>query len=786
MPQQLQSFSLDDGWVTARAAWDLTDGEMQNATGIFYSPSSQGHVTALWGRTTFGDTGAAAKVKGLAICQFDNAADRIIALAGTSLYKATLGTTGTWASVATGLSSSTTNLSKAQYNDRWYLATGYDRQRVLESDGTLRYMSMQPPQEAPAATVTAAVAAITRPTANTGSGFTNNTLAYDADSTTFASGTLSAAGTASLVLKTWGADASASRTLYTALRLAGKQNQDDSIWTGLGGIGTRPSSGYNVTVTFEKSEDGGGTWSTFYNATLTSYMPATLNIQTPVTANSNLIQTRYTLTYNSGTSPATLQVYDCYINTGGAQTNFSTTTGMYYAVSEYDQIRDLESAPGPISALVTLSTQNVVTLALPSAARNTTSTHWRIYRTTDGGTWPQNGGLLETIAISATTYVDTFKTTKDTQTYPLVPMQQVTVNGTTLYFPLFTPAPLVKHLNVFKGSIVGVIGRALYYSEAGLPEAWPEINVITSFPFPENDNLLATATVGESLIVFARGVVFRMDDLPRVVDGVFNAADVIPLRGVQGAVSQDAIAPFSIYGEPRVAWCTPFGLYETNGVQVNKISIDIQWSTLGSVANAVLRWDPKNMVLVLSYDSNSDGVNDRFALIHMAQECRKQNGQPKWTGPHYGNISSLDGALVNGDWSAYEGHSSNGIVYLQGGRTDASQAYSGTVVPVDFTTGRKYIDGSFYEIDTGIFRSTDGGTDTGTLTIQAGDDMSMYTDTVANTVSLSGFAGTPFHVGRACQWATVQFQYTGSVNVSFNDVALFVRQAGKAGKVLTR
>ena len=84
---------FDQGVVDATDRTDLSVGEMQAAINYYYK---RGDKRRLWkqnGRSAFGDTGSGVKVKGCYLAGFDSVDDMLLALSGTTLYKATAGAT---------------------------------------------------------------------------------------------------------------------------------------------------------------------------------------------------------------------------------------------------------------------------------------------------------------------------------------------------------------------------------------------------------------------------------------------------------------------------------------------------------------------------------------------------------------------------------------------------------------------------------------------------------------------------------------------------------------------
>ena len=187
----MANIRFDQGYVSARGRESLQPGELTKALGVYYKRGDN-RAWKIPGRAAFADTGSAAKIKGLALAKFDNGTDYLLALSGTTLYKATAGTTGTFTSAATGLSSSSDRLESAHMNDRWYLADGADAMRVISNTGTVRTAGMVTPDAAPGVTVANLSYAYERGTVSSNTNFVNTGNAVDADSNTSSAGTADA------------------------------------------------------------------------------------------------------------------------------------------------------------------------------------------------------------------------------------------------------------------------------------------------------------------------------------------------------------------------------------------------------------------------------------------------------------------------------------------------------------------------------------------------------------------------------------------------------------------
>ena len=792
---------FDQGNNTAKDPSELGQGEMVQSTGGYYRPGSN-MLHTIGGVTAFADTGTSVKVDGMALLQFDTGGtDKIVALSNNILYGATVtstGDTGTFSALDSGLSAGTASLSAAHYNDRWYLGLGTEN-LVVKSDGTTRGMGMKPQSGAPVATVSAATTTVTRPVTVGGDQYTNQSNITDTSDTTYAHIVKSSSGTSTTTFAWSGtSNTDSARKLRIRWGLAGFQNIDNQGFAqNWDDVGSSYDSGFSVDITMSVSEDAGATYTQIYHqadingAVMNQYLTA--DVTDALEVNGNLI-VKIVFYYFAGTSSATLRLYDMVVTKGSSASNFSTTTGVYYALAEYDALEGLESK-AVSSALVVVSTENSVSLALPAAAVNSNATHWHIYRTTDGGSVPSSLGLVGREPIASTTFIDNFTTAVSVQAKPFYPLlrtiaQQDVTATSPLYFDFNAPPPRLAVIRAFEGSLVGLSDdkkRALYFSAAGVPDAWPEINVISAFPLEEHDELVDVVSLGNQLLIAAKGVMMRLSSLPRVINSTRDPSHVEALKNAPGCVGRYALTAFGVHGEPRAAWISNYGIYVTNGDFNERISESMDWTQFDGMDKSgwVLHWDPNRLCLIFEYSSVSGGVNDRYQLLHMAPEHRKTGSeQPKWTGPHYGNYDAFASGQVGHTYRLYGAHSSNGIVYsLDRGGTDASAAYSGTIVPLIVKTGKIYAgENEWSALDAHLYH-TDFGTGATCVLDWAVDNDSDAGSAFTNsqTVSLSGSKGTQLDLSQRCEHAQATITYTGSGRGALRDLNVETVMRGRRG-----
>jgi hypothetical protein len=770
---------VNGGYVStgtgARDASALDDGELQTMTGAYYRKNDPHQVWNIPGRSTFGSAGSTI-VKGVAICQFDSGGtDKLLASISTTVVAATPGATGTFASLITGLNATATRFTACHQDDRWYLGNGYDANRCLRPDGTVRLQGMTGPPQKLTLLAQATSGLLARPLAHSGD-FDNPTYAYDSLTGTFALGIRSSVGTKIHTYSGWIADTTALRTLSVYWTLSGLPiNTSDGFSGGSIGTGGTTDSGYSVTILFEISENSGGSWSTFYTTTRTSATNVIQWTSAPtLTATSSAVQFRATLTYNSGTSQATLAIGDVKIQYGSTTANFSASAGIYYTYTEYNDADNLESPPAGTIA-VTLSTQNQVKVTR-NAIVNASATHWRLYRSVDGasGTW-DNCGRVRDIPIADADFYDTFEVAYNVQLTELIPAMQVG----DLVIPRDTPPPAFISMVSWKGSICGISRtnrRTWRYSEAGRAESFPEFYVVTSFPLDEHDGLVGQMPVGETMVLLCEGAVLALDDVPRVVDGQFNGADARPLKGHPGCVGEYAYTTFSVAGEPRGAWVSPYGVYITNGQVCACISTDLAWEqevTVPFLANSVLRWDAKNVILWFEFDLDGDGLNDHEMPFHMAQVHSKGESRPKLGQPTAKATSCMASALIGATHYRFSGHPSNGTVYAE---------ELGDPVTMTVKTGQV----AKQKVDLAIVKATvnhsDFGTgETCTLTATLYRDTANSENSRSQSVRLDENRGTTVGIGRAGELVDFQIVYSGTGTGGIGGIDIEVDGQGRSG-----
>jgi len=289
--------------------------------------------------------------------------------------------------------------------------------------------------------------------------------------------------------------------------------------------------------------------------------------------------------------------------------------------------------------------------------------------------------------------------------------------------------------------------------------------------------------IGETLVLLCAGAVLALDDVPRVTDGVYDGASARPIKGHPGCVGEYAYTTYSVAGEPRGAWVSPFGVYVSNGQVCACISTDLSWEhevNVPYLGTSVLRWDAKNVILWFQFDLDGDGLNDHEMPFHMAQAHSKGEARPKLGQPTEKATSCMASALIDSTHYRFSGHPSDGSVYVEeSGSVDVA---TGDTVVMSIRSAQMSHD----KVDLGIVKATLNHSDfgsgaTGTLTATLYRDSSNSENSRSQSIRLDGNRGTTVGIGRAGELVDFTFEYSGSGSGGVGGVAAEVDGHGRSG-----
>ena len=351
--------------------------------------------------------------------------------------------------------------------------------------------------------------------------------------------------------------------------------------------------------------------------------------------------------------------------------SFTVTTGLVYWITEYDSTRGIESVYGATSTSTGgFSNLDGIILTISGATHNRNSDYLRLYRTTDGGVFP-DGGLLATLAVGATTYTDSYATVSS-----LPSPSYGTIDIAGLDFDRDVAPPTLSSITEFEDSLCGfkVNSRSFRFTPAGYPESWPTI-----YEVPLDSELhdigIAAAELNGALGLFTRDSVWRLMRLPREVDSAFASGEVrARVTGERGCISRRGVARYTVPGQGEMlAFVSRDGIYITNLDQVLPATDGVDWNDRvdhNYIHLSTLTNDPVNRRLVFLY--RKPGETGNTGVMYLNYE----GGQLRVTHPDHGALSSAavcekDGAL---ELFTTDSRAGNGSIWIEGASDDESLA----------------------------------------------------------------------------------------------------------------
>ena len=689
------------GEASRKADIDLESGELSRSVGVEYRRMDK-RIWCIKGRKFLADLSALVAdplnpppVRGLRVIEFDDGTFLLLTMAG-DIMAVVDPADGSSVTVEQQRDSDGTHMSAAHLNDRWFVTTGFDHDLLLYQDAetgdlVTKDMGMVSPQEAPVVFAEFKTLLTTRPddvltVKDQEDGKILNTIlatddALDPNLTfTFCGMETNTKAEENIVTYSWDAadfTTALDRSVRVQLRVSGLQNDPgDNVFE----PGTDP--GYIVETEVELSENAGGDFRTIYFRETSSNNPmknddfasGAIGSLTQVADLRLRIRQKHLL----GTSHATLRIYDITEGAGSAEAAIDTGDKLVrWAYSEIDDETGSESPLSPAGGWQ-FDGQNYVTLTFPATPQNDRATARYIYRTPPvfrNDPAQTLFGRVGTLAIDETTWSDQFTISHDRQAIPLQEMVQVG----NLFYSANSPPPLLDYISVFDGILIGVKGRSFYRAAPGKPESWPEVLRANKIPMPDNDNFIACEQVNDNVVLLASSVVVSSRDIIRVVSTQLVVPRMSRISG-DGCVGPKALALLSRGGDTEevLAWVSPFGIRVTDGTSSRDLASHIDWVGLvpdpQTLSSSVLHWDRNRQVLIFAYDADGDGVNDHYALIHMAPEHQRQDGNPAVTTGHAGVITDLAGATYLGKESIWSGNTLSRVYQENVGDIDESLA----------------------------------------------------------------------------------------------------------------
>lgn len=343
--------------------------------------------------------------------------------------------------------------------------------------------------------------------------------------------------------------------------------------------------------------------------------------------------------------------------------NMTASVGLVYWVTEYDSSRGIESVAGATSFTNQFTSVAAVVASISGVSVNSNMDTFRVYRSTDGGTFP-DGGLIGTIPASGTALTDS---STDTTSLSVPLYGTISIGG--LDFDRDVRPPTLYAIGSYQNSLVGFAQddpRAIRFTPAGYPESWP-----TGYFIPlttaRQDVGVGFAELNGMLGAFTQDTVHRVTRLPREVDNAFAAGEVSHvIEESRGAVAASAITTFTMPGRgPLIAFVSRDAVCVTDLFAVEPVTDGVAWESRVSasrLSRSSLANDPLNRRLVFTYwkVSDSDYPTGVMYLDYQA-------GAFRITHPDHGSLSAICLATHDGVLRLFsaDGRVDNGSVYTE-------------------------------------------------------------------------------------------------------------------------
>lgn len=575
MPLPSVRYDLNLGLVNAKAKNDLGSGQLTRAEGIYYKRGSD----ECWmksGRTAFDSDSVGTPGIGLYYAEFSSATSQILARAGSNLYRADVGLTGTFTPLSQSLSPNALGLWGTFANEKYYFNDGVSDPQTLQyrfSDQTyiLRQSGLNPPTEQPEVSIniggssTGATLTSSSVRSNGSKDFSNQGNFVDGDMDTWANVTINDGGNNSRIF---------------AENFTGTDSGVRSDWILAITYETTTTANGRCTTAVSYSTDGGSSYNTASETTTDAQGKHTVVIPIPGSVDSANIGGRLVLTKVNDNGKATCNAFDARLYTSGGVgiVDNTITTGLIYWVTESIDYAGIESVAGPYSSSTgPFSNISSIQITLPTAPVNSTTTHYKVYRTTDGGAFPTG------------TLVGTYEITKTVATDP-GPLNTV---ASTIVYGAFTVAGVVYHRDVI-GPVSTVMAtyqnavvvapvdfpNKIRYSAAGYPESFPTLNVI-NLASDRDDTVMGLAVLSSQLGVFMKGRGVRVDHLPTPSDPTFSIQPEPFSPDNAGLESRNGLAYLALPGNENhthIGYVARDGIRITNLYQTNIVTTNINWN----------------------------------------------------------------------------------------------------------------------------------------------------------------------------------------------------------------
>ena len=456
-----------------------------------------------------------------------------------------------------------------------------------------------------------------------------------------------------------------------------------AAWTDIG-VGGTSSYSLDADILLEYSIDGGSNWITIVErkAPFLSTWFTVDKSDTTLTLSS--LDVRISVTKNSGSENATAFCGVIRFDVGGGNkaavnTELDDPDGIHYLVTCYSDPHfggsNRRSAPCPFGSSFIFPTSSpltdgtVVTTTYPNGIKQITftlppgenqdpgATHYEIYRTPAAtkARILKRYGLIDTVLIDRTgtqSYTDNFITWPITETpQPTLPSYFVGQNDTAetaVFYPLNEIPPVAICQCVYKGSRIFLVegDPHVWFTHPYDWESQPGLYNIPSSS-PRNDIPTAVASMQEAWFIFYRDYTRRVQGLPLILDGQYDATNYAETNETRGCCGPRAVCTINRDGDEgnsMIFVVDKLGFYVRNETQLLPWSKNIKWADPADSESFALTdsvnlratrcvHNPKleRVEVYYRYDANHPEKYKRFDVYYNRM---REDGQPVIWGPH--------------------------------------------------------------------------------------------------------------------------------------------------------
>jgi hypothetical protein len=322
-------------------------------------------------------------------------------------------------------------------------------------------------------------------------------------------------------------------------------------------------------------------------------------------------------------------------------------------ITEYDSVHDIESAlSGDGDMAFVLADTNTIRISIQYGTgayptlHNSNADTWRVYRSARvTGVNPDSayptGFLVGSVAVPGAPAVTTFDDVGNISDTPYAILSLSIAGSPAILIERDTPPPLWNTGDIFEDSLVvndTTEPSLVRYSFPGKPHSFPSLYFI-GFNTKQQDVVTCIKSLDAVCVVGLRTQLWRLNYLPNETDSEFSRGRCRELISANhGIIGADAACIFTpVEGASRIAYVSHDGLYMTDGIRTQLLTMDLDWDALVSKTDLpnCLLVNAQHLWCLFFYYTSAGGSapNDRLLTLSYHPQHLKESGYLKIAGP---------------------------------------------------------------------------------------------------------------------------------------------------------